>query len=272
VAAHHERAEKSLHQECADRLYRRACFNVLTGCDINLNVEDWLVIPWVHLDSAEMPGGGELRLLRRGAEFSIMLGRVELMNSRRSGSEGALATMSCERIQGRQQPRILIGGLGMGFTLRAALSALGKDARIIVAELAPAVIAWAYGPMAEVFGKCLEDPRINIHKGDVGALIKVDKASFDAILLDVDNGPEGITRKANNDIYSAEGLRAARMALRPGGVLAIWSSGPDREFTKRLNSTGFVVEEVAVRANGKRGGARHVIWLATNNDVPSANP
>ena len=230
------------------------------------------MIPWVHLDSAEMPGGGELRLLRRGAEFSIMLGRVELMNSRRSGSEGALATMSCERIQGRQQPRILIGGLGMGFTLRAALSALGKDARIIVAELAPSVIAWAYGPMVEVFGKCLEDPRVNIHKEDVGALIKADKASFDAILLDVDNGPEGITRKANNDIYSAEGLRAARMALRPGGVLAIWSSGPDREFTKRLNSTGFIVEEVAVRANGKRGGARYVIWLATNNDVPSANP
>jgi hypothetical protein len=129
-----------------------------------------------------------------------------------------------------------------------------------------------HGPMVEVFGKCLEDPRINIHKEDVGALIKADKANFDAILLGVDNGPEGVTRKANNDIYSAEGLRAARMALRPGGVLAIWSSGPDREFTKRLNSTGFVVEEVAVRANGKRGGARYVIWLATNNDVPSTNP
>jgi spermidine synthase len=217
-----------------------------------------------------MPGGGELRLIRRGAEYSIMLGRIELMNSRRSGSEEALATMSCARLQGRQQPRILIGGLGMGFTLRAALGALGKDAQITVAELAPAIIAWARGPMAEIFGTCLEDPRVNIREGDVGPMIKSGKASYDAILLDVDNGPESITRKANDDIYSAEGLRAARLALRPGGVFAIWSSSPDREFTKRLNRTGFAVEDVRVHANGKRGGSRHVIWFATDSGAPAA--
>ncbi len=223
------------------------------------------MIPWVHLDSAEMPGGGELRLIRRGAEFSIMLGRIELMNSRRSGSEEALAVLSCERIGDRPRPRMLVGGLGMGFTLRAALAALGGDARITVAELVPSVVAWARGPMAEVFGDCLDDPRVRIHEGDVGPLIRAEKAAYDAILLDVDNGPEGLTRKANDAIYSAEGLRAARLALRPRGVLAVWSASPDRDFTQRLRGTGFAVDEVRVRAHGKRSGARHIIWFATSN-------
>src|SRR3954464_3569388 len=154
------------------------------------------MIPWLVLDTVQVPGGGgELRLKQRGAEFAIMLGQDELMNSRLSGSEEALATIACEKIRRHKTPRILIGGLGMGFTLRAALVALGPDARIVVAELVPAVVAWARGPMAEVFGTSLTDPRVSIREVDVGHLIQSDQATFDAILLDVDNGPEGLTRK-----------------------------------------------------------------------------
>lgn len=222
------------------------------------------MIPWVQLDSANTPAGDhELRLKQRGAEFSIMLGSNELMNSRLSGSEEALARLSCQRIAGRRQSKILIGGLGMGFTLRAALAELGTDAGIVVAELVPAVVAWARGPMASVFGGCLDDPRVTVREADVGRLIKLDVAIYDAILLDVDNGPEGIVHGANDALYSIAGLNRARAALKPGGVLAVWSQGPDSGFTRRLKQAGFSVEEVRVRANGKRG-ARHVIWIATN--------
>ncbi|PBB26693.1 MULTISPECIES: spermidine synthase [unclassified Mesorhizobium] len=228
------------------------------------------MIPWVHLDSAKTGDGvQELRLKRRGSEFSIMLGTNELMNSRLSGSEQALAKLSCQRIAGHRQPRILIGGLGMGFTLRAALAELGKDTGIVVAELVPAVVAWARGPMAEVFGGCLDDPRVAIHETDVGQLIRSGSATWDAILLDVDNGPEGIVHKGNDALYSLAGLGAARTALKPGGVLAVWSQGPDSGFTRRLKQAGFAVEEVNTRANGKRG-ARHVIWIATNGSREGA--
>ena len=221
------------------------------------------MIPWSLVDTAQVPGGGELRLKQRGAEFSIMLDHDELMNSRLSGSEEALATIACEKIRRHKTPRILIGGLGMGFTLRAALVALGPDARIVVAELVPAVVAWARGPMAEVFGTSLTDPRVDIREADVGEVIRSNAAGFDAILLDVDNGPEGLTRKANDALYDLKGLGGARAALRPGGVLAVWSSGPNPKFTWRLRKAGFEVEEVRARANGSRGGARHVIWIAT---------
>jgi spermidine synthase len=221
------------------------------------------VIPWVQLDSAKTPDGGqELRLKRRGSEFSIMLGTNELMNSRLSGSEEALAKLSCERITGRIEPKILIGGLGMGFTLRAALAELGGDARITVAELVPAVVAWARGAMAEIFDGCLDDPRVTISESDVGHVIGSGKSAWDAILLDVDNGPDGIVYKGNDALYGAAGLGAARAALKSGGVLAVWSQGPDSGFTRRLKQAGFAVEEVNTRANGKRG-ARHVIWIAT---------
>lgn len=221
------------------------------------------MIPWVQLDSAKMPGGGEdLRLKQRGGEFSIMLGTNELMNSRLSGSEEALARLTCQRISGHKQPHMLIGGLGMGFTLRAALADLGDDARITVAELVPSVVAWARGPMSEVFDGSLDDPRVMVRETDVGLLIRAGAALYDAILLDVDNGPEGLSRKANDALYDMAGLSAARAALRPGGVLAVWSSGPDRGFTKRLKQTDFAVEEVKVRASGSGGGARHVIWIA----------
>jgi spermidine synthase len=221
------------------------------------------MIPWVQLDSATVPGGGELRLKRRGTEFSIMLGANELMNSRLSGSEEALARLSRARIAGRPAPRFLIGGLGMGFTLRAALAELGPDASVTVAEIVPAVVAWARGPMAEIFAGSLDDPRVDVRETDVGALIRGVKAAWDAILLDVDNGPEGLSRKGNDALYDAAGLAAAHAALRPGGVLSVWSSGPDAGFTRRLARAGFAVEEAKVRARRGGGGARHVIWLAT---------
>ncbi|TDX64312.1 spermidine synthase [Methylosinus sp. sav-2] len=225
------------------------------------------MIPWTQLDTAPVPGGAEeLRLKRRGAEFSIMLGNNELMNSRLSGSEEALASLACGKIAGRAQPRALIGGLGMGFTLRAALGALGAKAQITVAELVPAVVAWARGPMAEVFGDSLTDPRVRIEVEDVGRAIRSGRGGYDAILLDVDNGPEGLTRDANGGLYGEEGLREARSALRPAGVLAVWSCAPDRAFSARLRKAGFRVEEVKARAHRGGGGARHVIWLATRVD------
>ena len=219
------------------------------------------MIAWEVLDSAEIPGGGTLRLKRRGKEYSIMLGSNELMNSRLSGSEEALARLSIEKLAGRARPRILIGGLGMGFTLRAALALLGADASVTVAELVPAVVAWARGPMSAVFGDCLDDPRVTVVEGDVGTPIREGAGRFDAILLDVDNGPEGLSRAANDALYDTAGLGRAKAALRPGGVLAVWSSAPDDGFRRRLGRAGFVVEEAKVHAHGKRG-TRHVIWLA----------
>jgi spermidine synthase len=224
------------------------------------------MIPWVHVDSARVPGADvELRLMRRDAEFSMMLGSNELMNSRLSGSEEVLATLACKRIEAVEAPHLLIGGLGMGFTLRAALAVLGPKARIVVAELVPAVIAWARGPMASVFGDSLEDARASIREADVADVIRSRASAYDAILLDVDNGPEGLIRKANDALYDMKGLKAVRRALRPGGVLAVWSSGPHPAFSKRLADTGFGVTEVAVRATAKRSGARHVIWFATSS-------
>ena len=220
------------------------------------------MIPWVEVDAAAVPGGARLRLMRRGDEFSIRLGGNELMNSRAGGSEEVLATATCERIGGHKAPALLIGGLGMGFTLRAALAVLPADARVTVAELVPEVIAWARGPMAAVFAGSLDDPRVTIAEADVGGLIREASGACDAILLDVDNGPDGLSRPGNDRLYDAGGLGSARAALTPGGVLAVWSAGPDTAFTRRLKQAGFAVEEVRARALGKRGGARHVIWLA----------
>lgn len=221
------------------------------------------MIPWSLLDTATVPGGsGDLRLLKRGNEFAIMAGRTPLMNSRFSGSEKALATLVCERLKSRPTPRLLIGGLGMGFTLRAALAETEPTAEVVVAELVPAVIAWARGPMAEIFGTSLTDHRVNLIESDVGALIRLQQKAYDAILLDVDNGPEALTRASNGGLYDMDGLAAARAALRPGGIFAVWSTSPDHAFTRRLHHAGFMVDEVKVRAHG-RSGVRHFIWLAT---------
>jgi len=222
------------------------------------------MIPWLEVDTTEVPGADiALRLMRRGSEFSMKLGANELMNSRLSGSEQALATLACRKITTVKRPQLLIGGLGMGFTLRAALAMLGDEARITVAELVPAVIAWARGPMAELFAGSLDDPRARIITADVGEVIQASRAAFDAILLDVDNGPEGLIRRANDALYDASGLQAARRALRPKGVLAVWSSGPHPGFSQRLRDAGYAVSEVAVRATIRRSGARHLIWFAT---------
>ncbi len=224
------------------------------------------MIPWQQIDTARVPGASiELRLMRRGAEFSMMLGQNELMNSRLSGSEEALATLACRRIEAVKRPHLLIGGLGMGFTLRAALAVLGPEAQITVAELVPAVITWARGPMADIFGDSLEDPRASIRSADVVEVIRSHPSAFDAILLDVDNGPEGLIRKANDALYDIKGLKAIHKSLRPGGVVAVWSSGPNALFSKRLADVGFDVNEVAVRATAKRSGVRHVIWFATKS-------
>jgi spermidine synthase len=224
------------------------------------------MLPWLHLDTAKIPGGGELRLMRRGSEFAIKLGSNELMNSRLTATEQALATIACDKIRTRARPKILIGGLGMGFTLRAALIVLGPQAQITVAELVPEVVAWARGPMAELFGDSLTDPRVRIHEADVGDLIRASRSEYDAILLDVDNGPNGITRASNDRLYDPTGLAAAHAALRARGVLAIWSSTPDAKFTARLRKGNFDVVENPVRAKGPQGGAQHFIWTATRRD------
>jgi spermidine synthase len=222
------------------------------------------MIPWQQIDTAKVPGANiELRLMKRGDEFSMMLGPNELMNSRLSGSEEALATLACKRIEGVKRPHLLVGGLGMGFTLRAALTVLGAEARITVAELVPEVISWARGPMAGLFGDSLSDPRADIRAADVIEVIQSSPSAFDAILLDVDNGPEALIRKANDALYDFTGLKAAYRALRPRGVLAVWSSGPNTAFTRRLREADFDVNEVGVRATSKRSGAHHVIWFAT---------
>jgi spermidine synthase len=222
------------------------------------------LIPWVHLDTATVPGSGDqLRLMRRGEEFSILAGNTTLMSSRMSSSEIVLAEIACERLRGRRHNHMLIGGYGMGFTLRAALAGLGKDARVTVAELVPAVLAWARGPMAELAAGCLDDSRVAIHEGDVGAAIAAAQSRFDAILLDVDNGPDGLSRAANDRLYDTQGLKAARRALRPKGLLAVWSAAPNKAFTERLSRAGFAVEEIKARANKGRG-VRHIIWAATN--------
>jgi spermidine synthase len=221
------------------------------------------MIPWQHLDIAKVPGDGtELKLMRRGTEYSIMAGPIELMNSRLSGSEEAMATLAFERVGQRPRARVLIGGLGMGFTLRAALAVFGSDAVIVVAELVPAVVAWARGLLGELHGASLDDPRVTLHRGDVGEAIRAEAAGYDAILLDVDNGPGGLSRKENDGLYSRSGLAEARQALRPGGVLEVWSSTRDSDFTRRLKQAGYAVEEIGVRAHKGRG-ARHVIWMAT---------
>ena len=222
------------------------------------------MIPRELIGTADVPGGEPLRLFRRGGDFMILLDRNELMNSRMSGSEEALATMTSARLAGRRAPHLLIGGYGMGFTLRAALAALDGDARITLAELVPGVIDWARGPMAKIAAGCLEDPRVSLVEGDVAGLIDAAHASYDAILLDVDNGPDGLTRNGNDRLYSARGLAAARAALTRDGVLAIWSAAPDALFARRLGEAGFAVEEVAVRARSNGKGPRHVIWFATS--------
>lgn len=219
------------------------------------------------LGAAQVPGGEELKLYAHGRDFMIVMGHNELMSTRMRGSEEALATMTLDRLKGRSAPNLLIGGYGMGFTLRAALARLGPQGRVTVAELMPEIIEWARGPMAEVAAGCLDDRRVRLVMDDVGDAILLAPEPLDAILLDVDNGPDGLVRPENNRLYGKAGLHNARKALAPGGVLAIWSAERDDKFVRRMESVGFTVDEVEVRArydaDGKGKGPRHIIWFAT---------
>jgi len=211
--------------------------------------------------TAMVPGGGELRLFRRDGDYVIVLGGNELMNTRVSGSEEALAVMTCGRLRAAA-PHLLVGGYGMGFTLRAALAVLGRNARVTVAELVPEIIEWARGPMATLTAGGLDDQRVELVAGDVATLIGAAARTYDAILLDVDNGPDGLTRAENDGLYSMAGLTRAKAALKPGGILAIWSASPHPAFARRLKHAGFDVEEITVRARSNGKGPRHVIWFA----------
>ena len=215
------------------------------------------------LGKAQVPGGEELRLFSHGRDFMIVMGQNELMSTRMRGSEELLATMALDRLDGRKDPHLLIGGYGMGCTLRAALAAMGPGGRVTVAELVPEIIEWARGPMAEMTAGCLDDPRVRLWAGDVGDAIVLGTGVYDAILLDVDNGPDGLVRPQNNRLYSRIGLETTRDALTPGGVLAVWSAGPDKSFNQRLERAGFDVEERFVRARPNGKGPRHTIWFAT---------
>jgi spermidine synthase len=221
------------------------------------------MIPWESLGRARVPGSqSELSLHRRGTELSIRCDGLELMNSRTHGSEDALATLSCERIADRKRAAVLIGGLGMGFTLAAALRVLRAAAQVTIAELVPEVVDWNRTHLAQLTGSPLSDRRVRVHTGDVGALLRESPRAFDAILLDVDNGPEAFTRPSNAALYGTKGLANAHAALREQGVLAVWSAAPNRSFTERLERVGFDVERVSARGHAAKG-ARHTIWLAT---------
>ena len=214
------------------------------------------------IGTAKIAGGVELRLFRHGDDHVIMVENNELMSSRVGGSEEALALMTCERLGARAAPHLLIGGYGMGFTLRATLGVLAANGRVTVAEIAPEIIDWARGPMVALTAGCLDDPRVSLVMGDVASAIASATKRYDAILLDVDNGPSGLVRAANDGLYSMKGLATARAALKPGGILAIWSAAPDAAFTRRLKDAGFKVDEVTVRARSNGKGPRHTIWFA----------
>ncbi|MEL7519606.1 MAG: spermidine synthase [Pseudomonadota bacterium] len=221
------------------------------------------MLPREILATAQIPGGETLTLVSHGRDFIIMLGREELMGTRMRFSEEQLARLTIKQLA-VPDPRVLIGGYGMGFTYRAALQEIGAKGRVVVGEVVPEILDWARGPLAELTGDTLDDPRGSVVLGDVADAI--DEAGegerYDAILLDVDNGPDGLVRAVNDRLYSRTGLAKARDALTSGGVLAIWSAAPDPAFTRRLKSAGFDVEPREVRARPNNKGPRHTIWFA----------
>ncbi len=224
------------------------------------------MIPWKQLGRATIPGqDAPLVLMQRGSEFVIRLGSIALMSSLTHGSEEALADLACIRLADRVDARVLIGGLGMGFTLAAALRNLASTAHVVVAELVPAVVEWNRGALAHLAGHPLEDARVSVWEGDVANRIRRNGTAFDVILLDVDDGPHGLTRASNDWLYSLDGLRAAHVALREGGIFGVWSVAPDQGFTRRLAQAGFEARKKVVRARRAKGG-RHTLWLATRRE------
>ena len=216
---------------------------------------------WELLGATSTPDGTDIRLTRRNDEYVILANGRPLMSSRLHGSEEALATLGCTEARGLPRPRVLVGGLGMGFTLRAVLDVLPSAASVLVAELVPAVIQWNRGPLAALAGSPLRDPRVRIEVADVGFTLRANSGRFDAILLDVDNGPAAFTVGANAGLYDNSGVAAAYAALCPKGTLAIWSAWEDRKFEQRLRFHGFAVEVVRVRARLAKGGPWHTIFL-----------
>ncbi|KXI28478.1 spermine/spermidine synthase domain-containing protein [Paraglaciecola hydrolytica] len=222
------------------------------------------MIPWTHLGSAQIPNnGGELKFSQRGDEFSIRLSgiRGELMNSRVYNSEKVLSELGCAHVKSVDNAQVLVGGLGMGYTLAAALKAVNSTSTVTVAELLPEVVTWNQGDLGKCAGNPLQDSRTKVHVGDVAVLLSTQEPTFDAILLDVDNGPEGLTKSDNNWIYSEAGLKSIYHTLKPQGMLAIWSAGPDYLFEVRLKKVGYKVDTRIVRARPGKG-SKHTIFLA----------
>jgi spermidine synthase len=227
------------------------------------------MIPWQEVARDRVPGGGELSLHRRGDEFVIRVDGSELMHSLVHGSEERLAELGCAHLAQAERPRVLIGGLGMGFTLSKTLDILPRTAEITIAELAPCVVEWNRGPLAHLTGDPLRDPRVRVEVTDVGKLMRTTQTRFDAILLDVDNGPQGLTRPANQSLYSETGLITARRALCHGGCLAVWSAAHHHDFDRRLGRAGFQCEVHPVRARDGRG-PRHVVYVGRIDSRASA--
>jgi len=220
------------------------------------------MIPWEEIDRAEIPGSDEeVTLRRRGSEFSIRTKETELMNSRLHGSEEALAELTCKR-DGKSNLKILIGGLGMGFTLAAAIKKSDPETHITVSELIPAVVKWNIDHLGHLAGNPLNNPRVNLKTEDVAKTIGQKESVWDVILLDVDNGPEGLTRKANDQLYNKSGLKTLFFALCPQGILGIWSAKEDNAFTQRLKQSGFMVQTKSISARKSKKNKRHTIWIA----------
>ncbi|WNG25870.1 hypothetical protein F0U62_18980 [Cystobacter fuscus] len=216
--------------------------------------------PWKVIDRASAPGGGELVLHQRGEEFAIRVNGRELMSSRQHGSEERMAEVACVGLTGARV-RVLVGGLGLGYTVRATLDRLSSTAEVVVAELVPAVVAWNQGVLAPLAGRPLEDPRVKVETRDVGELLREAEGHYDAVLLDVDNGPEALTQEDNRWLYGERGLARLRRALKPRGVVVVWSASPDRAFTRRLERMGFDTEVVETPARGKAGGPLHTLFI-----------
>lgn len=224
--------------------------------------------PWNVLGRTRTPDGTELTLTHHTSEYVILANGQSLMSSRMHGSEEALALLGCRRARTLTRPRVLVGGLGMGFTLRAALDCLPLAARVLVAELVPAVVAWNHGPLGALAKHPLDDPRVHVEEGDVGATMRSSPGRFDAVLLDVDNGPVALTASSNAALYDCRGVAAARRSLTPGGVLAVWSARDDPQFERRLRTAGFSVQRERVRSRLSGGASRHTILVAHNADSP----
>lgn len=218
---------------------------------------------WNLIETTLIPGGTtQMSLFQNGDNYSICVDGKELMNTRMHGSEESLAHLGCRKLKSRQDGNVLVGGLGMGFTLAATLKNVGQKANVEVAELVPAVVEWNRDYLGAYADWCVRDPRVRLNINDVANVMHSNHKHYDAILLDVDNGPSGMTQEINTWLYWPDGLKLIRDSLRPGGILAVWSAYPDRAFHKRLLAMGFKVEEHRVAARASGGGGRHIIWLA----------